>query len=58
VTAINRAVALPPVVLVVAHGALFRALRAGMGLEINLRTRNAVPMFCEPTTAGWTLTSV
>lgn len=57
VAGINRAVALPPVVLVVAHGALFRALRAAMGLEINVRTRNAVPTFCEPTAAGWTLKS-
>jgi probable phosphoglycerate mutase len=57
VGAINRAVAMPPVVLVVAHGALFRALRAAMGLEINVRTRNAVPMFCEPTPDGWKLTS-
>jgi probable phosphoglycerate mutase len=57
VGAIDRAVTLPPVVLVVAHGALFRALRAAMGLEINVRTRNAVPMFCEPTAEGWTLTS-
>jgi probable phosphoglycerate mutase len=53
--AINRAIALPPVVLVVAHGAFFRALRAAMGLEINVRTRNAVPIFCEPTPTGWEL---
>jgi len=58
VGAINRALDRPPVVLVVAHGAFFRALRAAMGLEINLRTRNAVPMFCEPTAEGWRLTSV
>ena len=35
-------------VLVVAHGALFRALRAAMGLPPNVRTPNAVPLFCEP----------
>jgi probable phosphoglycerate mutase len=40
---------------VVAHGALFRALRAEMGLEPNVRTRNAWPMLCEPGTP-WTLT--
>lgn len=57
VGAVNRALAEPPVVLVVAHGAFFRALRAAMGLEINMRTRNAVPMFCAPTADGWTLTS-
>jgi broad specificity phosphatase PhoE len=48
VAAINRSTALPPAVLVVAHGALFRALRAAMGIEPNIRTQNAVPIFCEP----------
>ena len=48
VAAINRATARPPAVLVVAHGALFRALRSAMGLEPNVRTRNAVPFFCDP----------
>ena len=42
-------------VLVVAHGALFRALRAEMGLEPNVRTPNAMPLFCEPG-APWSLT--
>jgi broad specificity phosphatase PhoE len=56
VAAINRAVARPPVVLVVAHGALFRGLRSAMGLETNVRTQNAMPLFCEPTTSGWALT--
>jgi broad specificity phosphatase PhoE len=56
VAAVNRALALPPVVLVVAHGAMFRTLRAAMGLEINVRTQNAIPLFCEPTTSGWNLT--
>jgi len=48
VAAINRATALPPVVLVVAHGALFRALRNAMGIEPLIRTPNAVPIWCEP----------
>ncbi len=52
---INRCLAQPAPVLVVAHGALFRALRAEMGLEPNIRTPNAVPYFCEPGTP-WTLT--
>lgn len=56
VAAVNRATALPPVVLVVAHGALFRGLRFAMGLETNVRTQNAMPLFCEPTASGWTLT--
>jgi broad specificity phosphatase PhoE len=54
VAAINRSTALPPAVLVVAHGALFRSLRAAMGMEPNLRTQNAVPIFCEPSASGGT----
>jgi len=56
VAAVNRAVTLPPVVLVVAHGAMFRTLRAAMGLEVNVRTQNAIPLFCEPIASGWKLT--
>ena len=56
VAAVDRALALPPVVLVVAHGAMFRALRSAMALEVNVRTQNAVPMFCEPIADGWKLT--
>ncbi len=52
VSAINRAVERPPAVLVVAHGAVFRALRAAMGIEPNMRTRNAAPIWCEPPAAG------
>ena len=56
VPAINDAVARPPLVLVVAHGALFRALRHEMGLVANVRTANGVPILCDPTDAGWVLT--
>jgi broad specificity phosphatase PhoE len=52
VAAINRCTARPPVVLVVAHGALFRAMRGAMGHEPNIRTRNAVPVWCEPPADG------
>jgi probable phosphoglycerate mutase len=58
-TALNHALTHKPVVLVVAHGALFRATRAVMGLEPNFRTPNAQPLFCEPPTSdegAWTLT--
>jgi broad specificity phosphatase PhoE len=58
VAAANRATAQPPAVLVVAHGALFRSVRAAMGIEPNMRTQNAVPIFCEPPRDGataWTL---
>ena len=46
--AVNRALARESPVLVVAHGALFRALRAEMNLPANVRPPNAVPLFCEP----------
>lgn len=52
VTAINRALERPPAVLVVAHGAVFRALRSAMGIVPNVRTRNAAPIWCEPPTMG------
>jgi len=52
---VTAALARPAPVLVVAHGALFRALRANMGLEPNVRTPNAVPLFCEPG-SPWLLT--
>lgn len=55
VASINQALTRPAPVLVVAHGALFRALRAEMGLAPNVRTPNAVPFFCEPG-SPWTLT--
>ena len=58
VAAINRCVVHPSPVLVVAHGALFRALRQAMGLEPNVRTANAVPILCQPPAGGetaWTL---
>ena len=59
VRAVNRALAFESPVLVVAHGALFRALRAEMNLPPNIRTPNAVPFFCEPGATPdtpWTLT--
>ena len=57
VAAVNRALALEAPVLVVAHGALFRALRSAMGLEPNIRTANGIPLFCEPGAGGspWSL---
>ncbi len=57
-TALGRALARPAPVLVVAHGALFRALRAEMGLSPEVRTPNGEPLFCRPPAAGesaWTL---
>jgi probable phosphoglycerate mutase len=59
VTAVNRCLLRPAPVLVVAHGAVFRALRGVMGHEPNVRTRNAVPVWCEPPAAPnapWAIT--
>jgi broad specificity phosphatase PhoE len=56
--ALGRCLAEPSAVLVVAHGALFRALRAVMGVEPNLRTRNAAPIWCEPPALGQTAWSI
>ena len=52
VAAVNRATALPAPVLVVAHGALFRALRLAFGHEPNVRTPNALPIHCAPPAGG------
>jgi len=46
--AINQALTHPAPVLVVAHGGLFRALRAEMGLDAHFRTKNGVPTWCQP----------
>jgi probable phosphoglycerate mutase len=46
--AINRALTRAAPVLVVAHGAVFRALRAEMGLPPNVRMANAQPTWCVP----------
>jgi probable phosphoglycerate mutase len=59
VAAINRATAQPGPVLVVAHGALFRAMRLALGHEPNVRTPNALPIWCEPPVDGgrvWAVT--
>jgi broad specificity phosphatase PhoE len=58
VAGVNRALEKPPVLLIVAHGALFRGLRAAMGVEPNMRTRNAVPMWCAPPAPGQTAWSI
>lgn len=52
---LNRALANPAPVLIVAHGAVFRSMRAAMGLDSHVRTRNAVPMWCAPGPRGWTI---
>jgi probable phosphoglycerate mutase len=53
--AVERAIAAPGLALIVAHGAMFRAVRAEMGLSALVRTENGVPLFCQPG-EPWTLT--
>lgn len=54
VRGVNAALALPAPVAVVAHGALFRALRLALGHEPNVRTPNALPMLISPPKDGGT----
>jgi len=57
--AVNRATAGEGVVLIVCHGAMFRALRAVMHLPANVRLSNAVPLWLEPgadPATPWSLT--
>ncbi|WP_419899603.1 histidine phosphatase family protein [Roseomonas sp. USHLN139] len=54
VAAINHCLAQPGPVLVVAHGALWRAFRAEAGLPANVRTPNALPMWVTPPAEGET----
>ncbi len=57
--AVNRALMHQAPVLIVAHGALFRALRADLGLDPDVRLANAIPQFCDPPPPGrtsWTIT--
>jgi probable phosphoglycerate mutase len=56
VEAANRLLALPGPVLIVAHGGMFRALRAEMGLSASVRTANGVPLFCVPGAPAWAIT--
>ena len=60
VAAVNRATARPGPVLLVAHGALFRALRGALGHKPNVRTPNALPIWCAPPAAGdvWAISPV
>jgi probable phosphoglycerate mutase len=57
VRGVNRALERPAPVMVVAHGALFRALRLALGHEPNVRTPNALPMLVTPPATGsvWTV---
>lgn len=58
VSAVNRALEQPHegLPLIVAHGALFRAIRAAMRLPVNVRLPNATPIYCECQDGAWSLT--
>ena len=59
--AVTEALAFQAPVLIVAHGGLFRALRAEMGLPFHERPANAVPTLCNPPPPGetaWVLEAV
>ena len=57
--ALNRATAAEGLPLVVAHGALFRALRAVMDLPANVRLPNAIPLSAvHDAHAGWSLSEL
>ena len=42
--------------LVVAHGGMFRTVRAAMGFSTSVRTPNGVPLWCARTDGVWSLT--
>jgi stage V sporulation protein SpoVS len=44
-------------VLIVAHGGVFRAVRALMGITREGLTPNGLPLYCEPTALGWRIVS-
>ncbi|MCQ8279560.1 histidine phosphatase family protein [Acetobacteraceae bacterium KSS8] len=59
--AVDRATAGEGTVLIVCHGAMFRALRAAMGLPANVRLPNASPLWLrpgEPDPLPWQLVNV
>lgn len=50
VVAVGTALRAPGPVLIVAHGGMFRGLRAAMGLDPDQRVANGVPIHCRPGT--------
>ncbi|MBS1053970.1 histidine phosphatase family protein [Gluconobacter kondonii] len=55
VAAVNQGLGSEGTPLFVAHGALFRGLRAGMNLSVNERLANAVPIKAQPKNNNWLL---
>lgn len=54
--ALQRILIQPGPLLVVSHGAFFRAVRGLLGVELDVRTENASPILCEPQSDDWRLT--
>ena len=56
IAALNRVLSKPGLPLVIAHGGMFRTLRAAMGFTASVRTQNGVPIHCAPAGIAWTMT--
>jgi len=56
-TAMARILTLPGPILIVAHGGVFRAIRALLNAPETGFTPNAQPLFCQPTHPGWRITA-
>ena len=57
IPALNRVLAGAGPKLVVAHGGMFRTVRAAMGFSAGVRTPNGVPLWCACVEGVWTLTA-
>lgn len=57
VAALNVVLREPGLSLIVAHGGMFRTVRAAMGFAATVRTPNGVPIYCVPDGEGWTMTA-
>ncbi|AQS91639.1 phosphoglycerate mutase [Gluconobacter albidus] len=55
VSAINVELEKDGTPLFVAHGALFRGIRAGMNLPVNVRLPNAIPLHIIPNSREWSI---
>ena len=53
--ALGRVLAHPGPLLIIAHGGMFRAVRALMGLPRDGLTPNGVPLYCVPHRGGWSV---
>jgi probable phosphoglycerate mutase len=53
----SRLLAQPGPILIVAHGGVFRAIRALMNLTAEGLTPNAAPLHCQPTATTWQITA-